>query len=381
MPGGASVSPRSAARPGGRACPPGPPGRELAGGARLPAAHADRGRLRGHWVWPLHRLAEQVAARSAFDHAVVDLRLGGGDGLALVADAAPDRAPTCGSSSSPTPTASRRSSWPARRRRRLSCAKPVDEGELIDALLDRAPPLPPVPQTPSGLHRTCWEHVMRVYEQCDRNMTQTAQRLGMHRRSLQRFLSKRAPPRARPRSPSTASRLVPAQRSCDPQTAGHSRHLLDRQGGDHHAAQRPAPRRQAPALRQLPGARGARARRHRGRDQGDARPARDGVRQADLQRGHRQEGQGRPGRQGQGPEDRPGRARAAVLRPAHPRQRHRQGAGRHLRGGGARPTTRSTSRSPIRPASGRPRSPSPTTAASTSRSWARTRSPTCRSRR
>jgi hypothetical protein len=73
-------------------------------------------------------------------------------------------------------------------------AKPVDEGELIDALLDQAPPLPPVPQTPLGLHRICWEHIMRVYEQCDRNMTRTAKRLGMDRRSLQRFLSKRAPP-------------------------------------------------------------------------------------------------------------------------------------------------------------------------------------------
>ena len=68
-------------------------------------------------------------------------------------------------------------------------AKPVDEDELIDALLDRAPPLPPVPQTPLGLHRICWEHIMRVYEQCDRNMTRTAKRLGMDRRSLQRFLS------------------------------------------------------------------------------------------------------------------------------------------------------------------------------------------------
>ena len=73
-------------------------------------------------------------------------------------------------------------------------AKPVDEDELIDALLDRAPMLPPVPDMPLGLSRTCWEHVMRVYEQCDRNVTHTAQRLGMHRRSLQRFLGKRAPP-------------------------------------------------------------------------------------------------------------------------------------------------------------------------------------------
>ena len=72
--------------------------------------------------------------------------------------------------------------------------KPVHERELMDALLDRTPALPPVPETPLGVHRTCWEHVMRVYEQCGRNMTHSAERLGMHRRSLQRFLSKRAPP-------------------------------------------------------------------------------------------------------------------------------------------------------------------------------------------
>ena len=77
--------------------------------------------------------------------------------------------------------------------------KPVDEGELLDVLFDRTPLMPPVPQTPLGLHRTCWEHVTRIYEQCDRNMTQAARRLGMHRRSLQRFLAKRAPqPRADP---------------------------------------------------------------------------------------------------------------------------------------------------------------------------------------
>jgi two-component system response regulator RegA len=85
--------------------------------------------------------------------------------------------------------------------------QPVAKDELIDALLDRAPPLPPVPQTPLGLHRTCWEHVMRIYEQCDRNMTRAAARLGMHRRSLQRFLSKRAPP---PRAATADDRLLPA---------------------------------------------------------------------------------------------------------------------------------------------------------------------------
>ena len=72
--------------------------------------------------------------------------------------------------------------------------QPVGKDVLIDALLDRAPTLPPVPAMPLGLSRTCWEHVMRVYEQCNRNVTHTAQRLGMHRRSLQRLLGKRAPP-------------------------------------------------------------------------------------------------------------------------------------------------------------------------------------------
>lgn len=73
-------------------------------------------------------------------------------------------------------------------------AQPAADDALVDALLGRAAMLPPVPDTPLGLSRTCWEHVMRVYEQCGRNVTHTAHRLGMHRRSLQRILGKRAPP-------------------------------------------------------------------------------------------------------------------------------------------------------------------------------------------
>ena len=63
-------------------------------------------------------------------------------------------------------------------------------------------------------------HIMRVYEQCDRNMTKAAQRLGMHRRSLQRFLSKRAPPpRATPsvpddRRPDVAGTFAGSARRC-----------------------------------------------------------------------------------------------------------------------------------------------------------------------
>ena len=76
-------------------------------------------------------------------------------------------------------------------------ATPIDEGQLVASLTGRTPSLPPVPQTPLGVDRVCWEYIMRIFEQCDRNVTHAAQRLGMHRRSLQRFLGKRAPqPRA-----------------------------------------------------------------------------------------------------------------------------------------------------------------------------------------
>jgi two-component system, response regulator RegA len=71
------------------------------------------------------------------------------------------------------------------------------EARLVEVVLDRAPVLPPVPETPLGVGRICWEHVVRIYEQCDRNLTCTAKLLRMHRRSLQRLLDKRAPlPRA-----------------------------------------------------------------------------------------------------------------------------------------------------------------------------------------
>lgn len=72
-------------------------------------------------------------------------------------------------------------------------AKSADPGELIDALLGRTPELPPVPHMPLGLDRVRWEHIMRIHEQCGRNVSATAQCLRMHRRSLQRILGKRAP--------------------------------------------------------------------------------------------------------------------------------------------------------------------------------------------
>jgi two-component system response regulator RegA len=70
---------------------------------------------------------------------------------------------------------------------------PVSESDLVDALLGRKPALPPIPETPLGAQRICWEHTQRILAQCGHNVSEAARRLRMHRRSLQRLLSKRAP--------------------------------------------------------------------------------------------------------------------------------------------------------------------------------------------
>ncbi|MCW4115090.1 ActR/PrrA/RegA family redox response regulator transcription factor [Aurantimonas sp. MSK8Z-1] len=72
-------------------------------------------------------------------------------------------------------------------------AKPADADEVLAALTrepgDRAEP----PEKPMSADRVRWEHIQRVYEMCDRNVSETARRLSMHRRTLQRILAKRAP--------------------------------------------------------------------------------------------------------------------------------------------------------------------------------------------
>ena len=71
--------------------------------------------------------------------------------------------------------------------------KPADPDQIAAALLQTGGDIPPPPQDPMSADRVRWEHIQRVYEQCGRNVSETARRLRMHRRTLQRILSKHAP--------------------------------------------------------------------------------------------------------------------------------------------------------------------------------------------
>lgn len=72
-------------------------------------------------------------------------------------------------------------------------AKPADADDVVAALLalDHSKIEPPA--NPMSADRVRWEHIQRIYEMCGRNVSETARRLNMHRRTLQRILAKRAP--------------------------------------------------------------------------------------------------------------------------------------------------------------------------------------------
>jgi len=72
-------------------------------------------------------------------------------------------------------------------------SKPADANDITAALLARRDELPDPPDNPMSADRVRWEHIQRVYELCDRNVSETARRLNMHRRTLQRILAKRSP--------------------------------------------------------------------------------------------------------------------------------------------------------------------------------------------
>lgn len=72
-------------------------------------------------------------------------------------------------------------------------AKPADADDVFNALTQRKGDKSELPENPMSADRVRWEHIQRIYELCDRNVSETARRLNMHRRTLQRILAKRAP--------------------------------------------------------------------------------------------------------------------------------------------------------------------------------------------
>ena len=71
--------------------------------------------------------------------------------------------------------------------------KPAEVDQIYDALTSSKDILPPPPENPMTADRIRWEHIQRVFIQCNRNISETARRLRMHRRTLQRILNKHAP--------------------------------------------------------------------------------------------------------------------------------------------------------------------------------------------
>ncbi len=72
-------------------------------------------------------------------------------------------------------------------------AKPADADDIVKALLALPGAAPEPPANPMSADRVRWEHIQRVFELCNHNVSETARRLNMHRRTLQRILAKRAP--------------------------------------------------------------------------------------------------------------------------------------------------------------------------------------------
>lgn len=142
--------------------------------------------------------AESVAAGKAIAttrppaYAVVDLRLEDGNGLDVV-ETLRERRPDCrivvltGYGAIATAVAAVKIGATD------YLSKPADANDVTNALLSRAETLPAPPENPMSADRVRWEHIQRVYEMCDRNVSETARRLSMHRRTLQRILAKRSP--------------------------------------------------------------------------------------------------------------------------------------------------------------------------------------------
>jgi two-component system response regulator RegA len=150
---------------------------------------------RGFEVMAAETVAEGIAnlRRSPPAFAVVDLRLGDGSGLDVIEalhQARPDARAIVLTGYGNIATAVTAVKLGAID----YLAKPADADAVYGALMAQAAEQrAALPENPMSADRVRWEHIQRVFELCNRNVSETARRLNMHRRTLQRILAKRAP--------------------------------------------------------------------------------------------------------------------------------------------------------------------------------------------
>ena len=134
---------------------------------------------RGFAVTSCDSVAEGLTqiSKAAPAFAVVDLRLGDGNGLDLVSALKRKR---------PDARAIVLTGYG-------NIATAADADDVVSALLAIGNTKSELPNNPMSADRVRWEHIQRIYEMCNRNVSETARRLNMHRRTLQRILAKRAP--------------------------------------------------------------------------------------------------------------------------------------------------------------------------------------------
>ena len=149
---------------------------------------------RGYAVRVAESVADGVAAidTEAPAYAVIDMRLGDGNGLEVIARLKERRPDARGviltgyGNIATAVTAVKLGAFDY-------LAKPADADDVVAALLAIEGCKAEPPEHPMSADRVRWEHIQRIYELCNRNVSETARRLNMHRRTLQRILAKRAP--------------------------------------------------------------------------------------------------------------------------------------------------------------------------------------------
>ena len=136
--------------------------------------------------------ALEIIEKQNYDYAIVDMRLTDGSGLELIKKMQIKSPGTkslllTGYGNIATAVAAIKSGAID------YLPKPAEVDQIYDALTNSKEILPPPPENPMTADRIRWEHIQRVFVQCNRNVSETARRLRMHRRTLQRILNKHAP--------------------------------------------------------------------------------------------------------------------------------------------------------------------------------------------